>query len=879
MSELILKSYYNSRINKLTSNEQIRDLFSELPSSSIYAYRKTLVFNATKEYFLSNQMLPNGFFNLMEEELRTNGILKTYKKYQTEFEKMENFFNLDKKYFIDLLRAISDTSNPQKRFNAIDYIKDLIRNYNSKSKGHFFKLYNDKALKKLKSITITKQNKELYYDNYTIEYSFNSFIKDLKKNNIILYNKILDYMQEVSNIVIDDIIDDVFSAINDDCDMNTFLNLFGIYKPINYDPEYIKNCKNTNRLHDNYEKILNRENDIKYKELLVEYINNKICGIEDEEINCRISAGDKKYIEVFYHVLKEVDGKAIIDNDKIVLYSPVEIDEERRNRFKKYEQSLGAINSFLNFCKKQWMLEKKKRINDFKVEVKSDFHTQFFDDSSYDINTESFIHYEKMEELIEGIDQEKLSNLTVKEFASLKQLLNKNDLLFTYLIGNISLNDLLLIINNYSSILFYIKRTNLKIDDIEDLLRIAKTFTYVDDLEIALIGYDNLVKIINYNQFSGIDVTDEVIKNRIHKAVYLEAKSELIDKSSLPYDITVKNDGLILERYLNNDPDVLVSGVETKTCFFISVNENDFFFYSLLNKNGFVIKITDEKGNFVARASCFRRNNILMINGIRLKNNEINPKNKEQKELMNKVVSLIEMMGEKLIYSTTGDKCPIDYILCNKAGILENSEYQNKYEMVDFKLIREPINIYNDDWQEFIKIHEEDSALLQEVPHAPNTSFTTDFGDNYPTILITSRNNMGLLRPSDVSLKDEDAIYERPRIATKVYIPEEINDDILARINRIRALYTFIRNDNSREEIQKSFKLIKTVENISKVVFSQDWICIVYLDGTKEYAYTNYEHCNVQEIQRYASFNVNIKDATGGRKLRIINNNNNNSVK
>ena len=861
-----LEKYYLDQIEKITDDEIVKNLFNKVPSSSIYAFKKTLIYNATKEYYKSNMLLPNNFYANLEEELKNKSALRTYKKYEKEFEKMEDFFNIEKKDFVKLLKELIPERNIKERYKAIESIKNLIRNYNSKYKGHYLKLYNEKALKQLRTMCYKKDKRiNLSSIDLNINYSFQDFIREIRIKNPILYNKLLEYMENASNIVIDDIIDDVFELINEDASMSEFLNMFGIYKPLNYDKDYIKKCKIKNRIKNNFEPLLNKaEYSEEYKSILVKYINEKIEGSNVNDTYHKISASDKINIEVLFSLLKKIDIKAEIKDNNIVLNPSIDINKSKIKRYKVYEEQLDLVEKFINICKKKWLDEKRKKAYLYLDEdkyLKND-NTHTFDDTNYIINADSYIDYSLISDIISGIDMDKLNNLTEKELNSLQNLLNDKDLLFTCLIGNISLEEILLIINNYSSISYYLKKNDFNINDVDNLLRIAKTFTYVNDLEIALIGYDNLVKIINYNQFAGIDVTDDIIKLRIKKAVYLMTKSELLNRSSLPYDISVSKGNLKLERYLNNDPNILVSGVDTRTCFFISVNENDFFFYSLLNKNGFVVKVTDDKDNFVARASCFRRNNILMINGIRLKNNEIAPRNKEQRDTMRKIVELIEMMSEKLIYQTTGDECPIDYVVCNKAGILEGNDFEKNYEMIETQLIREPINIYDDDWKEFVKINEKTPNMLQECSIDSKTSFTTDFGDNYPMILIKSRNNMGLLRPRDISLKDQSETYKRPRTETKVYMPDEIDDNILAKVNRIRALYTFIGTEQRKKPQRENFKLLKKSSDISKIVVSCDWASIVYKNGDKEFAYTNYSDINIDEIQKYASFKetTEIKD-------------------
>ena len=843
---------YIKVIDNIADDRKIRNLFEKMPKSSIFAYKKTLGYKASKEYGNSGELLPNNLFALIESSLKEEGVIRTYKKYVTEFNKLENFFGLDKSFIVETIKGLLSEKS-QIRYKSVETFKDLIRKYNSQYKGHFIKTYTQDKINNLKAISEKNSKASFVLKDSDITYTFKDFMADMRKNKPSFIYEFNALLEQASNVYIEDIYD-IVSAIDEGADIDTLLPILGIYEPYNYDPNYIKNNRTVNRLKNNFEPIFNKDdNSIEYRKILVDYINDLVKNDHSDKYN-EIKTNDKIDIDVCYKALKKIKGYAKLDKDGSIRFiSTITFNPTVAFKYLEYQKMLSDAKTFLSFAYKNYLKAKKAKMEIDSSDLEYPMN-DIFDDDNYTIPNSVYVNDlcdTKMKSLINDINKKKLHNLTIKEFDSLDRLLNKDGLLFCYLIGNISTEELVSIINNYSFIYSYLKPENISINNLEEMLRIAKTFKYVRDIDIALIGYDNLVKIINYNQFAGTDVTDEVIKQRIHKAVYLAKESEKKCESSLPFDIKVKKDGLVLDRYLNNDPDVLVSGIETKTCFFISVNENDFFFYSLLNKNGFIIKITDEQGNFVARASCFRRNNILMINGIRLKNNEIIANNKEQKELMNKVVNLIEMMAEKLIYSTSGDVCPIDYVLCNKAGILENSEFDNRYEMIDFKIIREPIDIYNEDWEEFVSINKKDKTLLQESFDNPKTSFTTDFGDNYPLILIRSRNNMGLLKPSDISLRTQDAIYLRPKASTTVYTTEEIDDEILAKINRIRALYVFI---GSTKRKKNKFKLIRNPKTITTAVLADDWVGITYKNGNLEYSYTNYSNLDYNELQKYASF-------------------------
>ena len=468
-------------------------------------------------------------------------------------------------------------------------------------------------------------------------------------------------------------------------------------------------------------------------------------------------------------------------------------------------------------------------------------------ESNYEIDTSHWLTKDKIMSIINKIDIEKLMNLSEEHYNLLKKFLIEDGLLWAYIAENIDLNTFSKIINNFDTIASVFPANKICISQLHEIIKTANMQDYTNDLIIGLVGQEIATKVINYNQFSGVTVTDEVIQKRLRKLIDLSVRSEYINKSSLPFRCNVRLGNYKLQRYRNNDPSIFASGIDTKTCFFISVNENDFFFYSLINKNGFVLKIVNEKDELIARASCFRKNNVFMINGIRCKNNKVLPESKEDTEEMIKIVELIELFATKLIERTKDDECPIDYVVCNKAGILENPFFENRFESINSDLFNEPINIYDDDWQEFVHTYDGGEQMLQEVPTCPDKSFTTDFGSHFPALLIRSRDYMPLTSPRHISLNDQPATYTRPKRDVEEYIGLEITDEILARINRIKALSCFIGTQEEQLEKQRTFKLL-TKSDIKSIELAEDWYALLKSDNTFEVVRAKNEDRKIKDV-------------------------------
>ncbi len=846
------------------NNSRLEELFTTQPQISMSVYKKTTIFYAEKkfeEHEKSKQAIPHGFYQILEQEINQNGVLKTIKKYDKEITLISEVINIPKKEIIKTLSNLK-LNNKQNIATTIftvsrNYLKEIIRKFTAKYKEEFIKRIIDEKLNLLEQ-NITRKKEEKSKKLLPIESFIDFFINTpalIEALSAIIIKKLNIYPTTTQ-------LKETLRAVFDEDYIESLKAIYKIAKP-----PYFKNFEENkvyDRLKRNYEPKLNKlftRYTMEQKEQLIQILELKkkiklYQGTENLEINTikrRLKAAiphdDQILLEEISNLMAKCNCSIKLINNQFIFDFKINITKEEIKECKNYIKLEKYLKSIHNFIYPYYEKQNKlvySAVSKTPTPLSSN-------EEDYQINTDFWLTKEKIIQAISAINIDKLNQLTPENFALLKDFLIEKGFLWAYIADNIELNTFAKIINNFSSIIACCSKEELTIDNIKEIIKKANLYDYANDLIIGLIGTDIAAKVINYNQFSGTNVTDEVIKSRLRKVVDLSVRSERIKKSSLPFNCNVKYDNLRLLRYRNNDPTIFTSGIDTKTCFFISVNENDFFFYSLLNKNGYVIKIVDKDNNLLARATCFRRNNILMINGIRCKNNKVISKSQEETKEMIQIVNLIKLMAQKMIELTSKDYCPIDYVVCNKAGILENTEIDEyfKFENINADLFHEPINIYDQDWLEFIHTYDNQEQLLQEVPHNPKKSFTTDFGNHYPVILISSRNNIGLTSLKDISLKDQQDTYDRPRTEIEEYIGAELTPDILARINRIRALSCFTGTIDEQRKKQQEYKLITNPELIKCTIIGDDWCIIVSTTNKYGIFFANYSDINKKEVKQY----------------------------
>lgn len=839
-----------SEINDYIKNERVRELFTTRPNIQLEVYRKTTIFYALKEYeenIESKPIIPHGFYTILEQELEQNGFLKTIKKYDHELSLISEVMRMDSKYIIYLLKELRKPNNvdTQEQIKARLELKEILRRFTSKYKEAYVKKLIDNKMAQLKKYTTVVESRSTNNHLLSIKV-FENYItsnKEVKEALLAVINEKLKV-----RLTQEQLKELIYTTLSPDFQSETE-NILGIQKPSTF--QTFISARALTRLNRSYLSELNKlyENATpEIKNLVIEVIKlkTKMRRYEGEEQSYYSFRKELTEKIQKLNALTEKKGLHIIEEASAILHEtniilglnsnndfefrlPYTLTETDKLACAEYEVKTKQIRTIHNILYK---LYSKQNSGIVSLTEKTETPLSI-NEHNYHIDLGEWLTIPKIKAIIDKIDMKKIDMLSEKHFQLLKKFLIEDGLLWAYVAENIDLNTFSKIINNFDAIASIYPEDMICISKLHEIIKTANMHDYTTDIIIGLVGQEIAAKVINYNQFSGVTVTDEIIHKRLRKLIDLAVRSEYINKSSLPFRCDVSLGDYKLQRYRNNDPSIFASGIDTKTCFFISVNENDFFFYSLLNKNGFVLKIVNKDNELIARATCFRKNNVFMINGIRCKNNKVHPESKEDKIELEQIVKLIELFAQKLIDRTKNDECPIDYVICNKAGILENSFFEDRYETVNPDFFREPINIYDEDWQEFVHLYDNQEQMLQEVPYTPDKSFTTDFGNHFPALLIKSRNYMGLTSPRNIALNDQPATYSRPKRDIEEYIGLEITDEILARINRIKALSCFIGTEEEQLQKQREFKLLR-ISDIQSIELGDDWYSLLKSDNTYE---------------------------------------------
>lgn len=855
--------------SKTNSNVRLEELFLSDFTRTIDTYKKTTYFYAAKmfeQHQSRSEAIPHNFYFILENSVNEIGFVKTYRTYEQEIELIISVMGIKKEDFIKILKCLrKQNRNAQETIEAQEArnnLKQIFRKFSSKYKEAYISEIVTNKMKLLNANIQTKEGQEEYklppqqFIDTIIQYDeFTETITNL----ITTTTGIIPNTSLIKDIVLlslgknpIDALCNKFGITTPSC-YNAYLKLHTYNRLKNFERWFSENTSNlTQSTLDNILKLINIDVELKrlshtqdielHKQKQQEYATTI------ERISRRLPAAVKSKIIEVSDILAGEEIELTIKDKKLVFTPPAPLTAEEKKECKKYEEVLRQISKIQKYVNRVYTAQSKAIASALKIS------TNIKGENQQEINIDYWYTEEKIINAINLIEADKLNKMPITTFNLLKEFLLTKGFLWAYISDNISIDIFVKIINNFESIVACCKPEDININNLHEIIKKANLYDYADDFLIGLVGQDVVAKVINYNQFSGVTVTDEIIHKRLRKLEDLAVRSEKVNTSSLPFTCDVSLGDYSLLRYRNNDPQVFTCGVDTKTCFFISVNENDFFFYSLLNKNGYIIKIVDKNNKLIARAACFRKNNVLMINGIRWKNNKVNPESQEEMQQMTEVIRLVELMSKKMIELTTQDKCPIDYVVCNKAGILENSELENRFmfENINSELFTTPINIYDDDWKDFVTLYDnEPEQMLQEVSVTPNKCFTTDFGNHYPALLISSRNYMPLTSPRHISYADQPSTYVRPRRFVKEYISAEINDDILKRINRIRALACY---SGTREEIQEkrnNYRLIKDTQNIKSIIIGDDWVIIISYNNNYKIYFAKNDATSKEEARRY----------------------------
>ncbi len=765
-----------------TFKKRLKDLLKPLPIITISSYRKIYEIEAEeqwKQLKSKNRDLFSSFFQRMYIQLEIYGIEKVEKDYNNNLHIMAEVLGKDyddirsKIISLNYFLKSNDTKN-------IEKIKEDLKQYYKKfvilSKKRFVNEYVDDKLNSIKK--------------YFSKISSNKILKQMTENEFInviksrdnLYGKLLNGVNANFNINLSNLdFERMIISILNKQDEETY-KILNIKKPEFYDD--IKQMKSFRRLRANYVRKI-REN-IKPELYCIceKYLNNPL---ENKNLKSYFSQEQILFLNDIINLMKE--SKSIVDfnNDMLFLSEYKEFTKENKKELEKFNYDISIFNEIKKIIFDMYIREKETYNELYKI-VEEDVNNKelsgdiIFNDSNFELTDFSYAFDEKIiKNFISKLEEESFLSLNNYEYMKLKDLLISDKLLAPMLYDNLNQAKLYELINNFHNIYSIMDYSLINKSNLDLIFKKLNVYKYANGKQINMLGLEVVEKIINSNQFMDVKVTDDDIKERLVKAEDLLNRAENVTLSTVPY-IDVNKNGVYISRYLNNDPKILTSGIDTNSCFKLSANDNDFLYYTILNKNGFVIKFTNKDGKLLGKAIGIRRNNILEINGIRNSDNSNLITSKEQYTQYKNMLEAFDLYASKIIEETKDTNTPIDFVVSNKAGLLESSEFNDRYEILGSHLFDNPIDTTNDDWYKFV--HTYDGCKKNYLQQASdNTIFTTDFG-HYPVVMIKKRDGKNLERLFDISYDDPEAIYERPDSRGKV-IHNYIDSDFIRKVKSV----------------------------------------------------------------------------------------------
>ena len=669
---------------------------------------------------------------------------------------------LDERYnlLLQSMEQYHTIIHSRQQLGNVDYARDQIAKlsalYVSVSKENYKKEQLNEYKEGIKACFIPRKDHPTVYKKI-IEQKQKVAIKELydKKDKDIfdfLKSITMQYNESVDVVILWQMIDNFIS--NDYSKMDKFIKAprgFNNYK------RYEESCKLVNRLNSKY---------IKYT---------------DQEL--------VRYLDII---------KYDINSDKYYYNGPT-FDEEQINKYNEYRKKQRIFEKIKQqIIFKARTLKINENITSDELEELAEelpFTDEYFefDKSFYE---EHFDFEDFMYSCIVDNDIIEPSSLIDDEaYSVLNNYVINNGLIWILLFSNLEENDeleecfdkdaLLATMDSIKDIIRLSKKFNYDINKYADVVSLQDLSQCADDESIAILGKEIIEKLCRDQSYTNNN-SERII--RIAKKLLCEMSKR--NQSTVPY---VKGNTLNYQYslYDSQDETLLLSGLNTNACFRVDGNDNDFLHYCALNKNGFVIKITDNFGNFIGRASGFRNGNSIYINQLRTIYDEGGSGyegiyEKEQEEIIetfrkacNDIVETSQLNKE--------EKDKIDFVFVTKSYAMSDIESNVGRDVIN-KIGSKPMIGDTDDWKNFVR----NTKNLQNC--SIDGGFTTDYG-NYSLICMASSkifSIFGKIKAKDIKPKDVDAVYTRPR--NNIIATDKPNLDVINKVNRINGIYSYLNN-------------------------------------------------------------------------------------
>ncbi len=784
--------------------DNLIDFFSEPPKLSIRSYRNYLRFKGSREWDISNSDDYHGLSQRIMNHLTTNELEKTVEAYGQRIKEIAEVTSTPQDTIVSLLKKYKmacDASDMSAFSAASGSIKGLFKKFNSKAKSKFIEDYNEKNVNSIKDRFECVGSKEAVDGGISSDavyvllgsQRFRNTIRNFVKNSF----GVLLEPKELSDFVV--------NALYRNDDENK--RLLGI--SISPKVSLLQATRSFNRLNQNFMPAFKTLFNVSMEQLVNDYIcSDDITYRKSLEKN--FTSLQKGYLNTMRPILKEASAKVIVKNGEFCLSSNVPILDSFDETSAKIQRRLyNGYIKIVNMIFKAYEASRNVvgNIGD-SVAASQTGELPFTDDNYVLTNWDYLTRLDQFAKIINLIDTEDLAKIFKdrESINSLRKLLFDEGLISCLICDSADVSVIAKLINRLPQINKDSVANDFSTNNLLSIFKRADLCQYIDDFTLALLGEDVAEKIVYNFQFLQGKNTPKQIAERLHKARYLMINAEGIDTSAIPYFEPITCDGLSINRYRNNDSKILTSGIDSNTCFKIGANDNDYLFYSILNQNGMVAYF-EENGKLCGRITAHRRNNCLLINGIRNIDNSYEATSIEQKEQNDKIIAVVSAFAKKMIEVTTDSDCPIDFVIANKSGILESSDYDGVFAPAYNDCFLKYVDTYSDDFYEFQKIAESDSTLLSQVAgyrQGDGEPFTTDFG-HYSLAMLASRPGKFLDSPRDISYITPESIYNRnhqePVIGSGV-----ISRDLLNRMRKIHALAYYYDGKDPADYTMPVFK-------------------------------------------------------------------------
>ena len=595
--------------------------------------------------------------------------------------------------------------------------------------------------------------------------------------------------------------------------------------------------KDYRRLKNNYEPILNKIYlaNPEYKDMIIGYL----VGIVDhQKLRKVIGEEDLKKLHAIKELYQKCHPEIAFVDDMISFTGDYELTTEELTLNKAYDEALSSIKKIQKLVNTEMNLAYPLE----KMNISDDEITKW---QTEEIKPKYLISYHmapsfRVRRILNIMNS--YNNISDEQTKRMfKKLLIDSGYIYAFpFLEYCDVDQISGILRNpqYLPLLFTENEMTLEnVDRISQKIDIYKYATFADQ---AILGPEINHKIINKETF--IDRVSELDKEKrvasASKYISLAAKNV---KSTIPY-VSCEVNGIKTERYKNNDPSILVSGIDTDACFKIGGIDNDFLLYTMFNKNGIVIKVTDEDGKFLGRVAGFRNGNTLFFNQARTILDVHGNPTKESNELTGKIRASIEAWAKKVVEATKDTAEPIDYVVILKAYGYSDCEYLpviNEYYVSSY-----PMNHHAPDFKEFTNNSELKFRCVVG-------GFITDYTSSLKILLLASRTEKKPTDKTDLTEYDPQIVYDRPRSIPKLYKAAEIGDTVIDKINSINARDIYWGDQAKRQARRESFIPITKLDNIILAVIGEDFYIMIDKEGNLSELYLKYDKRAEREFNKY----------------------------